>query len=141
MLKARSFQLGRLGHLRRCGQRQRWQKSRIWHCGNESSNRRFSGNTLQSSELVTLANSSVSVTQTISWFNNRFLYDRRMTVRMDHGAVHDNTRTPKLPKGLRSIGMGFGADGNPLHNVARNVCCWQDIKTLFNRLDDARVTV
>jgi hypothetical protein len=102
-----------------------------------------SGNTFQSNELVTSASSSVSVTQAISWFNNRFLYDRRMTVRMDHEAVRDNARPPKLPEGLRSIGMGLRVDGNPLHDKARNLCCfcWQDIKTLFNRFDDARVTV
>jgi len=88
-------------------------------------------------------NHPIGAFQAISWFNNQFLYDRRMTVRMDHDAVRDNARPPKLPEGLRSIGMGFGADGNPLHDVARNLCCccWQDITTLFNRLDVARVTV
>jgi hypothetical protein len=91
--------------------------------GNESSNRCFSGNTFQSDEFVTLANSSVSVTQAITAINNRFLYERPMIVRMDREAVHDKARPAELPEGLRSIGMGFGADGNPLHDVARNFFC------------------
>ena len=72
---------------------------------------------------MTLANSSVSVTQAISAFDDRFLCDRRMYVRVDREAVHDNSQPAKLPEGLQSIGMGFGHLGNPLHDVARNLCC------------------
>ena len=48
------------------------------------------------------------------------LFDRRMTVRMDRDSERSDSRPPKLPEGLRSIGMGLGAGGNPLHDVPRN---------------------
>lgn len=56
-------------------------------------------------------------------FNNQMLFDRRMTVRMDRDAERLETRGPSsssgLPAGLRSIGMGLGAGGNPIHDVHR----------------------
>lgn len=52
-------------------------------------------------------------------FNNQMLYDRRMTVRMDREAERVDYRPQKLPEGLRSIGMGLGAGGNPLQDVSR----------------------
>lgn len=58
-------------------------------------------------------------------FNNQMLYDRRMTVRMDRESFDrgsGDSRPPKLPEGLRSIGMGLGAGGNPLHDVPRTKC-------------------
>ena len=67
--------------------------------------------------------SSLSLPQAISMFNNQMLYDRRMTVRMDREVDRGEARPPKLPEGLQSIGMGFGHLGNPLHDVARNLCC------------------
>jgi len=53
-------------------------------------------------------------------FNNQMLFDRRMTVRVDRDSERSDSRPPKLPEGLRSIGMGLGAGGNPLHDVPRN---------------------
>lgn len=53
-------------------------------------------------------------------FNNQMLFDRRMTVRMDRDAERiETTRSSRLPEGLRSIGMGLGSGGNPLHDVPR----------------------
>jgi len=63
----------------------------------------------------------VEAVQAISMFNNQMLFDRRMTVRMDRDADRGDSRPPKLPEGLRSIGMGLGAGGNPLHDVPRGV--------------------
>jgi len=63
----------------------------------------------------------VEAVQAISMFNNQMLFDRRMTVRMDRDSERSDSRPPKLPEGLRSIGMGLGAGGNPLHDVPRGV--------------------
>lgn len=54
-------------------------------------------------------------------FNNQMLFDRRMTVRMDRDADRTETRASRcgLPEGLRSIGMGLGSRGDPLHDVPR----------------------
>jgi len=59
--------------------------------------------------------------QAISMFNGQMLFDRAMSVRMDKQASSDNfgaSSQPKLPAGLRSIGMGLGAGGQAL-NVAQ----------------------
>ncbi|XP_044761221.1 myelin expression factor 2-like [Coccinella septempunctata] len=58
----------------------------------------------------------VEAVQAISMFNNQFLYERQMSVRMDR--VNDGT---KLPEGLKGIGMGLGSNGEPLKDVARNL--------------------
>lgn len=52
-------------------------------------------------------------------FDKQMLYDRRMTVRMDRGMT-DKTEL-RLPEGLKSIGLGLGANGEPLRDVARNL--------------------
>lgn len=56
-------------------------------------------------------------------FNNQMLFDRRMTVRMDRDAdrleSRGSTAPSGLPAGLRSIGMGLGIGGNPIHEVLR----------------------
>lgn len=52
-------------------------------------------------------------------FDKQMLYDRRMTVRMDRG-VSDKFEV-KLPEGLKSIGLGLGANGEPLRDVARSL--------------------
>jgi hypothetical protein len=58
------------------------------------------------------------------------LYDWRITVRMDREAVHGEARPPNLPEDLRTIGIGYGADGHHLHDVSRKLCCicWEDLK-------------
>lgn len=61
----------------------------------------------------------VESVQAISMLHNQQLFDRRMTVRMDR--ANDPDLPPKLPEGLKSIGMGLGAGGNRLTDVARNI--------------------
>lgn len=56
-------------------------------------------------------------------FNNQMLFDRRMTVRMDREVDRTETRSSRLPEGLRSIGMGLGNGGNPLQDVPRMLFC------------------
>lgn len=47
-------------------------------------------------------------------FNNQFLYDRPMSIRLDRT---DKDPLARLPEGLKSIGMGLGTGGAPLHDV------------------------
>lgn len=47
-------------------------------------------------------------------FNNQFLYDRPMSIRLD---CIDKDPLARLPEGLKSIGMGLGAGGAPLLDV------------------------
>lgn len=61
----------------------------------------------------------VESVQAISMLHNQQLYDRRMTVRLDR--ANDPDLPPKLPEGLKGIGMGLGAGGNRLMDVARNI--------------------
>lgn len=61
----------------------------------------------------------VESVQAISMLHNQQLYDRRMTVRLDRANEPD--MPPKLPEGLKGIGMGLGAGGNRLTDVARNI--------------------
>lgn len=51
-------------------------------------------------------------------FDKQTLYERRMTVRMDRGT---DKSEPKLPDGLKGIGLGLGPNGEPLRDVARNL--------------------
>ncbi|XP_046664465.1 myelin expression factor 2 isoform X2 [Homalodisca vitripennis] len=61
----------------------------------------------------------VEAVQAISMLHNQMLYDRRLSVRMDRVEKPDGP--PKLPEGLKGIGMGLGANGTPLQDVARNL--------------------
>lgn len=61
----------------------------------------------------------VESVQAISMLHNQQLFDRRMTVRLDRANEPD--MPPKLPDGLKGIGMGLGAGGNRLTDVARNI--------------------
>ena len=61
----------------------------------------------------------VESVQAISMLHNQQLFDRRMTVRLDRANEPD--MPPKLPEGLKGIGMGLGAGGNRLTDVARNI--------------------
>lgn len=67
----------------------------------------------------------VEAVQAISMFNNQSLYDRKMAVRFDKSpgpTPEDLDQLPsRLPEGLDSVGMGLGAGGNPLTNVAANL--------------------
>ncbi|XP_055382843.1 myelin expression factor 2 [Condylostylus longicornis] len=61
----------------------------------------------------------VEAVQAISMFDRQLLYDRRITVRLDR--IPDKGENIKLPEGLHAVGMGLGANGEPLRNVARNL--------------------
>ncbi|XP_046400233.1 myelin expression factor 2-like isoform X2 [Ischnura elegans] len=61
----------------------------------------------------------VEAVQAISMLHNQLLYDRKMTVRMDRVNEKTEGLPSKLPEGLRGIGMGLGAGGNPLLDVSR----------------------
>ncbi|XP_050548645.1 myelin expression factor 2 [Daktulosphaira vitifoliae] len=63
-------------------------------------------------------NHPVEAVQAISMFNNQFLYDRPMSIRLD---CIDKDPLARLPEGLKSIGMGLGAGGAPLLDVERNL--------------------
>ena len=49
--------------------------------------------------------------------HNQVLYDRRINVRMDKSNERPDGPL-KLPDGLKGIGMGLGANGAPLTDVA-----------------------
>lgn len=66
----------------------------------------------------------VEAVQAISMLHNQTLYDRKLTVRMDR-VEHKPEGPPKLPEGLRGLGMGLGAGGSPLQDVSRNLPCAQ----------------
>ena len=59
----------------------------------------------------------VESVQAISMLHSQQLYDRRMTVKLDRAFEPNMPR--KLPEGLKGIGMGLGAGGSRLVNVAR----------------------
>ncbi|XP_065215578.1 heterogeneous nuclear ribonucleoprotein M isoform X3 [Planococcus citri] len=61
----------------------------------------------------------VEAVQAISMLHNQVLYDRRINVRMDKSNERDGPL--KLPEGLKAVGMGLGANGAPLTDVARNL--------------------
>lgn len=50
----------------------------------------------------------VEAVQAISMFDRQQFFDRRMTVRLDR--VPDKSEGPKLPEGLKGIGLGLGND-------------------------------
>lgn len=50
----------------------------------------------------------------LAMFNNQFLYDRPMSIRLDRT---DKDPLARLPEGLKSIGMGLGPSGAPLSDV------------------------
>lgn len=62
----------------------------------------------------------VEAVQAISMLHNQILYDRRLSVRMDRVEKPDGL-PPKLPEGLKGVGMGLGANGTPLQDVSRNL--------------------
>lgn len=54
----------------------------------------------------------VEAVQAISMFDRQQFFDRRMTVRLDR--VPDKSEGPKLPDGLKGIGLGLGNDCSTL---------------------------
>ena len=83
-------------------------------------------------------------------FNNQMLFDRRMTVRMDRDAEKLEHRgggggsSSGLPAGLKGIGMGLGAGGNPLHDVHRKsfaiVLCNNFISIFLSGMSDRAIS-
>uniref|UniRef100_A0A1B6D7G4 RRM domain-containing protein n=1 Tax=Clastoptera arizonana TaxID=38151 RepID=A0A1B6D7G4_9HEMI len=73
----------------------------------------------------------VEAVQAISMLHGQMLYDRRLSVRMDRVEKHDGLPA-KLPEGLKSIGMGLGAGGTPLHDVSRNLPCLSSVQPAVN---------
>ncbi|KAK0425489.1 hypothetical protein QR680_009233 [Steinernema hermaphroditum] len=60
----------------------------------------------------------IEAVQAISMLNGQRLYDRPMTVKMDRFEKEPELREGELPVGLRALGMGLGANGAPLADVA-----------------------
>lgn len=58
--------------------------------------------------------------QAIALFNQQTLYDRQLAVRMDKWVDPILQEIPtRMPSGLKSLGIGFGAGGLPLLNIAQ----------------------
>jgi RNA recognition motif. (a.k.a. RRM, RBD, or RNP domain) len=63
----------------------------------------FSGNAFQLNKFVALANTSFTVTQALSLFDNRTLYDRLMFMQMDREAIRGDAAQSELSEVRRSI--------------------------------------
>jgi hypothetical protein len=56
----------------------------------------------------------------LALFNQQFLYDRQIAVRMDKWVDPVLQDIPsRMPTGLKGIGSGFGTGGQPLLNIAQ----------------------
>lgn len=56
----------------------------------------------------------------LAMFNQQFLYERQMAVRMDKWVDPILQDIPnRMPVGLKGIGSGFGTGGQPLLNIAQ----------------------
>jgi hypothetical protein len=49
------------------------------------------------------------------------LYERSLIVRMDRVNDKPENNMPRLPEGLKGIGMGLGENGRPLTDVSSNL--------------------
>ncbi|GMT29294.1 hypothetical protein PFISCL1PPCAC_20591, partial [Pristionchus fissidentatus] len=56
--------------------------------------------------------------QAISMFHNQKYYDRTLAVKMDRFEKRNQLGKGEMPRGLVSIGMGLGAGGAPLTDIA-----------------------
>ncbi|GMT02348.1 hypothetical protein PENTCL1PPCAC_24522, partial [Pristionchus entomophagus] len=56
--------------------------------------------------------------QAISMFHNQKYYDRTLAVKMDRFEKRNKLGKGEMPRGLASIGMGLGAGGAPLTDIA-----------------------
>ncbi|KAF4528842.1 hypothetical protein B566_EDAN014561, partial [Ephemera danica] len=63
----------------------------------------------------------VEAVQAISMLHHQMLFDRLLTVRMDRVNEKTENQPPKLPDGLRGIGMGLGEGGKALQDVSRSL--------------------
>ncbi|KAK7481093.1 hypothetical protein BaRGS_00027633 [Batillaria attramentaria] len=57
----------------------------------------------------------IEAVQAVSMFNGQILFDRKMMVRIDKLPPEEKPSGPKLPSGLKSIGMGLGSGGAPIN--------------------------
>ncbi|CAD5209944.1 unnamed protein product [Bursaphelenchus xylophilus] len=60
----------------------------------------------------------IEAVQAISMLNNQRLFDRTITVKMDRFEKDPDRDRNGLPNGLKSVGMGLGANGSPLSDIA-----------------------
>uniref|UniRef100_A0A914XND7 RRM domain-containing protein n=1 Tax=Plectus sambesii TaxID=2011161 RepID=A0A914XND7_9BILA len=60
----------------------------------------------------------IEAVQAISMLNNQRLYDRTITVKMDKYEKPIEKMPGELPRGLQGVGMGLGANGAPLTDIA-----------------------
>jgi hypothetical protein len=51
-------------------------------------------------------------------FHQQALYERSLIVRMDRVNDKPENNMPRLPEGLKGIGMGLGENGRPLTDVS-----------------------
>ncbi|XP_053611800.1 uncharacterized protein LOC128675967 isoform X2 [Plodia interpunctella] len=72
----------------------------------------------------------VEAVQAVSMFHNKELYNRRMCVEM-----HKWNRTTILPEGITSVGMGLGANGEPMSSVRHTIELEPLKKLLLKELD------
>ncbi|KAI6182898.1 hypothetical protein M3Y97_00430000 [Aphelenchoides bicaudatus] len=56
--------------------------------------------------------------QAVSMLHNQRLLDRTLTVKMDRFEKESDKDRFGLPRGLRQVGMGLGANGTPLKDIA-----------------------
>ncbi|KAE9551810.1 hypothetical protein FO519_004981 [Halicephalobus sp. NKZ332] len=60
----------------------------------------------------------IEAVQAISMLNNQRVFDRTISVKLDRFEKEAERPPGELPAGLRAVGMGLGANGAPLANVA-----------------------
>ncbi|CAD5206796.1 unnamed protein product [Bursaphelenchus okinawaensis] len=60
----------------------------------------------------------IEAVQAISMLNNQRLFDRTITVKMDRFEKDADRDRNGLPNGLKGVGMGLGANGSPLSDIA-----------------------
>jgi len=71
----------------------------------------------------------------VALFNQQTLYDRQLAVRMDKWVDPVLQEIPtKMPSGLQSLGVGFGAAGLPLANIAQISSQPLDLVTYLNNV-------
>jgi len=60
----------------------------------------------------------IEAVQAVSMLHNQRLMDRTLTVKMDRFQKEPDKDRHGLPNGLRNVGMGLGANGAPLKDIA-----------------------
>lgn len=60
----------------------------------------------------------IEAVQAVSMLHNQRLFDRTITVKMDRFEKDQDRNSSGIPNGLRGVGMGLGANGSPLSDIA-----------------------